>query len=66
MAYKMGNKMLTYLEKQIILDFHFRGDQDIFELDYPHLKEKAIKYFGAVLYYDLSPKTGTPLKKEDP
>jgi hypothetical protein len=31
----MGNKMLEYMERQIILDFHFRGEQDVFERDYP-------------------------------
>ena len=27
-AYNIGNKMLDYLENQIILDHHFRGEQD--------------------------------------
>ena len=54
-TYKTGNKLLEYLEKQIILDFHFRGEQDVFEAEYPHLKEKATKYLGHSLYYDLSP-----------
>jgi hypothetical protein len=25
-TYKVGNQLLDYLEKQIILDFHFRGE----------------------------------------
>jgi len=33
--------MTDYLEKQIILDHHFRGEQDVFEQEYPHLKSKA-------------------------
>ena len=30
-TYLVGKKMIEYLEKQVILDFHFRGDQDQFE-----------------------------------
>lgn len=30
-TYKIGNQMMGYLESQIILDHHFRGEQDIFE-----------------------------------
>ena len=41
-TYNIGNKMLEYLEKQIILDFHLRGDQDQFEEQYPDLKQKAL------------------------
>ncbi len=63
-TYKTGNKLLEYLEKQIILDFHFRGEQDVFEAEYPHLKEKATKYLGHSLYYDLSPFCGKSLPKE--
>ena len=63
-TYKTGNQLLDYLEKQIILDFHFRGEQDVFEAEYPHLKEKAIKYLGHVLYYDLSPYCGNPVPKD--
>lgn len=27
-TYKIGNTMLDYLEKQMILSYHFRGEQD--------------------------------------
>jgi len=57
--------MSDYLEKQIILDYHFRGEQDSFEQDYEHLKQKAEKLLGYNTYFDLSPLTGTPLTKED-
>lgn len=63
-TYKTGNLLLGYLEKQLILDFHFRGEQDVFEAEFPHLKEKALKYLGAPLYYDLSPFCGTPVPKD--
>ena len=45
-TYKVGNKMVDFLEKQIILDFHFRGEQDIFEQEYPSLKKKAEQLIG--------------------
>lgn len=25
-TYKVGNKMVAYLERQVILDYHFRGE----------------------------------------
>ena len=34
-------KLQEYLEKQMILDFHFRGEQDIFEAEYENLIPKA-------------------------
>lgn len=52
------------MEKQIILDFHFRGEQDVFEAEYPHLKEKAQKLLGPVLYFDLNAMCGQPLPKD--
>jgi len=54
------------LEQQIILDFHFRGEQDIFEQEYPHLIEKAKKLLGFDLYLNLSATTGIPLQKNSP
>jgi hypothetical protein len=45
--------MQDYLEKQKILDFHFRGDQVSFEKEYPNLKEKAQKFLGEELYEEL-------------
>jgi hypothetical protein len=38
----------------MILDYHFRGEQDRFETEHPQLKEKALKMMGPVLYYDLT------------
>ena len=64
-TYRIGNQMLNYLEKQIILDYHFRGEQDLFEQEYPHLKMKAEKLLGYEVYFDLSPLTGQPLSEEE-
>lgn len=50
--------MTEFLEKQIIIDFHLRGEQDIFEQEYPHLKKKAEKLLGYEFYFKLSPLTG--------
>ena len=60
-TYKIGNKMVEYLEKQIILDFHFRGEQDEFEVEYPHLKKKALELLGYEFYYELANHVGSPL-----
>ena len=61
----MGNKMVDYLEKQIILDYHFRGEQDIFEQEFPSLKTKAESFIGYETYFGLSPLTGSPLSEEE-
>ena len=37
----IGLKLEDFLENQIILDFHFRGEQDFFEAEYEYLIEKA-------------------------
>lgn len=65
-TYRLGNKMVDFLEKQVILDFHFRGEQDVLEKNHPALKDKAVKYLGPTFYYDLSPTTGQSLPKDDP
>ena len=64
-TYKVGNKMLDYLEKQIILDFHLRGEQDEFEVEYPHLKKKALELLGYEFYYQLANHVGSPLREEE-
>lgn len=64
-TYRVGKQMVDYMEKQIILDYHFRGEQDQFEQDFPHLKKKAEKLLGYNTYFDLSPLTGQPLLEED-
>ena len=46
--------MLDYLEKQIIIDYHLRGEQAELEKDHPEIAEKAKKYLGSEFYYELS------------
>lgn len=48
--------MLDYLEKQIIIDYHLRGEQAELEKEHPEVAEKAKKYLGFEMYYELSGK----------
>ena len=64
-TYRIGNQMTDYLEKQIILDHHFRGEQDLFEQEYPHLKAKAQELLGQDTYFDCSPLTGAAITEEE-
>jgi hypothetical protein len=43
--------MLDYLEKQMILDYHLRGEQQELETEHSELAVKAKKYLGFELYY---------------
>ena len=61
-TYRVGNLMLDYLEKQIILDYHLRGEQSELEKEHAELAEKAKKYLGFELYYECSSQAqGKPL-----
>lgn len=62
-TYRLGNALTEYLEKQVILDYHFRGMQEQLENEHPHLVEKAKKMLGHTLYYDLSPMS-RPIPKD--
>ena len=42
-TYRIGNLMLDYLEKQIILDYHLRGEQSDLEKTHTELAEIAKK-----------------------
>lgn len=53
-TYRIGNCMLDYLEKQLILDYHLRGEQAELEKEHPDLAVLAKKYLGYELYYELS------------
>lgn len=53
-TYTLGNIMLDYLEKQIILDYHLRGEQSELEKDHPELAEIAKKYLGFEMYHELA------------
>jgi hypothetical protein len=66
-TYRIGNCMLDYLEKQIILDYHLRGEQQDLEKDHPELAELSKKYLGYELYYELSSAAAAaPLNVESP
>ena len=58
--------MLGYLEKQIILDYHLRGEQAQFEVDHEDLKEKAQTMFGLELYYELGARIGPVQEAKQP
>ena len=62
----MSVALNEYLEAQIIIDFHFRGEQDVFEAEYLYLREKAVDILTPQLYKKLSLKVGDPLRKEMP
>ena len=49
----IGNKLRDYFEDQLILDYHFRGDQKGFEDEHPELVEKARKFLGDDFYEEL-------------
>lgn len=38
-TYRIGNLMMNYLEKQVILDYHLRGEQAQLEKDHPEMAE---------------------------
>ena len=63
-THKISNHMLNYLEKQIIIDYHFRGEQEIFEEKQANLKEKAYKLLGIQFYHELGSFEG-PVTEED-
>lgn len=64
-TYKVGNKMMDYLEKQIIIDYHLRGEQDVLRELYPSLDKQAKKIFGYEDYYEFSTLTG-PMTENHP
>lgn len=60
---QIGLKLEDYLHSQIIIDFHFRGEQDVFEAEYPNLIDKAQDLLGEDLYTELSQCIGEPLSQ---
>ena len=67
-TYRIGNKLLDYVEKQVIIDFHLRGEQAKMEEKYPKLVKKAQKFLGMQAYFDLSVSQikGMEMSSEDP
>lgn len=41
------------MEKQIIIDYHLMGKQDILERKYPELMKQAKKFLGYEAFYEL-------------
>ncbi len=48
----------------MILDFHLRGEQAILEEDHPELAEKAKRYLGFELYYEMSKFNKKPMTED--
>ena len=67
-TYRIGNKLLDFVEKQVIIDFHLRGEQAKMETQYPKLIKKAQKFLGMQAYFDLtvSQIKGMPMSSNDP
>mmetsp|Transcript_22003 Transcript_22003/g.34162 ORF Transcript_22003/g.34162 Transcript_22003/m.34162 type:complete len:141 (+) Transcript_22003:1750-2172(+) len=75
-TFKIGNRLLSFLEKQIIIDYLLRGELEKMEADFPHLKESALKFLGYETYCELAVKQSTegivkkgiyvPLGPQDP
>lgn len=67
-TYMIGNKLLDYVEKQVIIDFHLKGQQSYMEEKYPKLTEKAKKFLGMQAYFDMSVAQidGMPMSINDP
>lgn len=67
-TYRIGNKLLDFVEKQVIIDFHLRGEQAKMEEKYPKLVKKAQKFLGMQAYFDLtvSQIKGMPMSSDDP
>lgn len=45
---------MDFIEKQIIIDYHLMGKQELLEKQYPHLIPKAKKFLGFECFFDLS------------
>jgi len=52
-TYRIGNRLLDYIEKQLIVDYHLRGEQQLLESNFPQLAEKAKIFLGHENYYEL-------------
>jgi len=67
-TYRIGNQLLDYVEKQMIIDYHLRGDQKKLEKDFPEIAKKAKKFIGYESYFDMSVTqiSGVPMSPNDP
>jgi hypothetical protein len=55
-TYRIGNRLLDYLEKQVIIDFHLKGEHERLDKEYPELADKAKKFLGYEIYTELAVK----------
>lgn len=53
-TYRIGNQLLDYVEKQMIIDYHLRGEQSRLEEEFPDIAKKAKKFLGYETYFELS------------
>ena len=67
-TYRIGGQLLDYVRKQMIIDYHLRGEQHILEQEFPDIAKKAKKFLSYEVYFELSKsqKPGTPMTPEDP
>jgi hypothetical protein len=64
-TYKIGNKILDFIEKQIIVDYHLRGEQQELFAENPKLEKVAKRLLG---YEDFYAFASAPkgIAKDDP
>jgi len=66
-TYRIGNKLLEFIEKQVIIDYHLMGKQEKLEKEYPELVKKAQKFLGFETFYELSSQPyGLPMDSSHP
>lgn len=53
-AYRIGNKLQSFIERQIIIDYFLMGKSEKLEKKYPHLVPIAKKFLGFQDYFELS------------
>ena len=66
-TYNIGNKLLSYLEKQVIIDYLIQGKIKDLETRYPDLVKKAMRLVGFEMYYEIKVmETDEPLDTHHP
>jgi len=60
--------LLDYVEKQMIIDYHLRGEQSRLEEEFPVIAKKAKKFLGYETYFELSLNQvpGVPMSPSSP
>lgn len=67
-TYTIGGQLLDYVEKQMIIDYHLRGEQSRLEEEFPKIAKKAMKFLGYEMYFELSVNQipGVPMSPQNP